>query len=65
MSFNKEMKNSMELQFAAILINDLVDRKYNLIEDYRNNLVCCDDYAHAMGKINETLNKLASIPHLN
>lgn len=65
MSFNEEMKEQMELQFAAILINDLVDRKYSLKEDYRNNLICCDDYAHAMGMINETLDKIAPIPHLN
>jgi hypothetical protein len=65
MSFNEQMKEQIELQFAFILISDLVDRKYSLIEDYRNNLVCCDDYAHAIGKINETLDKISSIPHLN
>ena len=65
MSFNDYMKEQMELQFAAILINDLVDNKYSLIEDYRNNIVCCDDYAHAMGRINAMLDKLAPIPHLN
>ena len=65
MSFNDYMKEQMELQFAFILISDLVDRKYSLIEDYKNDIVCCDDYAHAMNKINETLDKISPIPHLN
>lgn len=64
MNFNDYMKEQMHEAFALILINDLVDRKYNLIEDYRNNLVCCDDYAHAMGMINATLNKLTPIPNI-
>lgn len=65
MSFNEQMKNSMELQFAFILISDLVDRKYSLIEDYHNHLVSCDDYSYAIDKINETLDKISPIPHLN
>jgi hypothetical protein len=65
MSFNEHMKEQMELQFAFILLSDLIDNKYSLIEDYKNDIVCCDDYAHAMGMINETLDKIAPIPHLN